>query len=351
MPSLKFSNSSPSPQTAKLKEQPKISNILLFITTNVRIKGFTSLLLFSTLIACEAPRSTSQLASLDQDGERTLSSSTTVSTGIDPRAPLPEDPNVPTVLVEKRNHIYLIGINRPEHKNRIDPATYEGLARAYYKLEADPDLRVGVLYGIGDDFCMGLDVSAWAPVFAAGPIKESPKTLNPLGQSRPRRTKPVVIAVHGGTKFMGHEFFLASDIRVAAEDTRFSQAENAYAVFPGGGATINFVREAGWGQAMYHMLLADEWGVDEAMRMRLLQIVVPKGQELAKAIEIAERISRNAPLAVQATISTATTALTEGPEVAFSKLMQTQNQLLHTADFQERVRASREGRAAVYSGQ
>lgn len=75
---------------------------------------------------------------------------------------------------------------------------------------------------------------------------KDPDYINPVGLRPPYRSKPVVIAVHGGTKYLGHELFLASDIRVAADDTVFSQGEVARGVFPGGGATVRFrVRSAG----------------------------------------------------------------------------------------------------------
>jgi enoyl-CoA hydratase/carnithine racemase len=92
-----------------------------------------------------------------------------------------------------------------------------------------------------------------------------------LGNSQPHRSKPVVVVVHGDTWNLGHEIYLAGDIRVAAANTRFGQDENTHGRFPGGGATVRFVREAGWGNAMRYMLTGDHWSAEESYRMGITQ--------------------------------------------------------------------------------
>src|SRR5215469_4962182 len=146
------------------------------------------------------------------------------------------------ILVERRGSVLLIG-----------------LGKAYYRLDHEDELRVAVLYGVGRDFSLGVDRGAFAAAQAAGQLPpKDPDYINPVGLKPPYRSKPVVIAVHGGTKYLGHELFLASDIRVAADDTVFSQGEVARGVFPGGGATVRFAREAGWGNAMRYMLTGED---------------------------------------------------------------------------------------------
>src|SRR5258708_6948807 len=83
----------------------------------------------------------------------------------------------------------------------------------------------------------------------------------------PRRTKPLIVVTHGDTWNMAHELFLVADIRVASADTRFGQDENTHGRFPGGGSTVRFVREAGWGNAMRYMLTGDHWNAEEAYRI------------------------------------------------------------------------------------
>src|SRR5215472_8726193 len=117
-----------------------------------------------------------------------------------------------TVLVERRDDgILLIGINRSEANNRIDPPTYIALGQALYELEHDDELRVGVLYATGPDFVPALDLAAYGAAAQAGTFPSAtPRTdiLDPLDMAPPRRSKPLVVAVQGQTKRVGHELFL-----------------------------------------------------------------------------------------------------------------------------------------------
>jgi enoyl-CoA hydratase/carnithine racemase len=257
----------------------------------------------------------------------------------------------PAVELERIDgSILLIGINRPT-KNRIDPPTFVDLGKALYRLDHDDALRVAVLHAAGSDFCHGIDPQAWAAALAAGPF--SPDTrefLNPLGTVPPTRAKPLVVAVQGVTTSVGHELFLAADIRVAASDVRFGQGEVTRGRFPGGGGTVRFVREAGWGNAMRYMLTGDEWDADEARRMGLLQEVTMPGRQLDRAVDIARKIASAAPLGVRATLTSARLALAEGEAAAYAALLPEFARLLRSEDAQEGVRALRENRAPVYKG-
>src|SRR6516164_2540827 len=208
------------------------------------------------------------------------------------------------ILVERRGGVLLIGIDRPDAQNRFDAPMLIGLGKAYHRLDHEEELRAAVLYGVGRDFSLGIDRVAFVAAQASGQLPpRDPEYINPVGLRPPYRSKPVVIAVHGGTKYLGHELFLASDIRVAANDTVFSQGEVARGVFPGGGATVRFPREAGWGNAMRYMLTGDEWAAPEAYRLGLVQEVTPLGKELDRAIDLANKIAAAAPLGVRATLT------------------------------------------------
>ena len=208
-----------------------------------------------------------------------------------------------------------------------------------------------VLYGVGRDFCLGVDRGAFAAAQAAGQLPpKDPDYINPVGLRPPYRSKPVVIAVHGGTKYLGHELFLASDIRVAANDTIFSQGEVARGVFPGGGATIRFTREAGWGNAMRYMLTGEEWGAAEAYRLGLVQEVTPPGKELDRAIDLANQIAAAAPLGVRATLASARQALAADEATALAALQAEFGRLLQSEDAKEFQRALQGGRSPVYRG-
>jgi len=262
------------------------------------------------------------------------------------------EPQRSTVAVEAIDGgVLLIAIDRTEKQNLIDPATFIALGRAYHRLDHDDSLRVAVLYARGPNFTPGIDAPAWAATLNAGPFNpNTPEFINPLGTIPPLRAKPVVAAVHGVTKFIGHELFLAADMRVAATDTVFSQGEVTNALFPAGGGTIRFVREAGWGNAMRYMLTGDEWGAEESYRLGLTQAVTPPGKELDRAVEFAKKIAFSAPLGVRATLAPPHRAPAEGETAAYAALLPEFTKLFRTEDFQERVRALRENRRPVYRG-
>jgi enoyl-CoA hydratase/carnithine racemase len=247
--------------------------------------------------------------------------------------------------------ILLIGIDRQQAQNRLDPPIIIGAGKALFELEHDDELRVGVLHGIGRDFCMGIDPPAFAAAVQAGiiPVKD-PDYISVLGLTPPLRSKPLVVAVQGGTQFAGHEYFLAADIRVAAADTVFRQAEVTRGTFPGGGASVRFTREAGWGNAMRYMLTGDEWGAEEARRMGLVQAITPAGQQLDAAVEFANKIAAAAPLGVRATLTSARQALAADEATALAAVQPTFARLQQGEDFKEFQRALQEKRAPVYRG-
>jgi enoyl-CoA hydratase len=246
--------------------------------------------------------------------------------------------------------VLLIGIDRVEAQNRIDIPTFNGLGQAYYEFEHDDDLRVAVLYGKGPDFSRGLDLPSWGAGLRAGPFQAPPNFLDPLGTSGPERSKPLVVAVQGHVTRIAHELFLAADVRVAAQDAVFNQGEATAASFPGGGATIRFVREAGWGNAMRYMLTGQDWRADDAYRMGLVQELTPSGRQLDRAADVAKQIAAAAPLAVRALLASAHRALGEGEKAALAALQPEFGRLLRSEDRQEYLRALRENRAPVFVG-
>jgi enoyl-CoA hydratase len=255
------------------------------------------------------------------------------------------------VTIERRGGVLLIGIDRPETQNTLDAPIIIGLGKALYQLDHDDGLRVGVLHGLGRDFCLGIDRPAFAAAQAAGILPpKDPDFINPTGLRPPARSKPLVVAVQGGTKYAGHELFLAGDIRVAANDTVFSQGEVARGLFPGGGATVRFTREAGWGNAMRYMLTGEEWGAEEARRLGLVQDITPAGQQLDRAVALAEKIAGAAPLGVVATLASAHQALATDETTALAAIPAAFGKILQSEDAKEFVRALQEGRKPLFRG-
>jgi enoyl-CoA hydratase/carnithine racemase len=247
--------------------------------------------------------------------------------------------------------ILTIGIERPEVGNRLDPALFLALGKALYRLDTDDALRVGVLYGRGPDFVAGLDVPQFRAALTAGTFPPTdPEWIVPLNLGRRIRTKPLVVAAHGATAFVGHELFLSADVRVAANTTRFAQGEVVRGVFPAGGATVRFAREAGWGNAMRYMLTGDGWDAAEAFRMGLVQQVTPPGRELAAAVAIARKIGAAAPLGIRATLASANRGLAAEELTAYAALQPEFGRLLRSRDAAEGARAAAERRPPVFSG-
>ncbi|MCU1446924.1 crotonase/enoyl-CoA hydratase family protein [Cryobacterium sp.] len=223
----------------------------------------------------------------------------------------------PRVVIERRGHLLLIGLNRPQKRNAADFAMLQELALAYGELERDPELRVGVVHALGEHFTAGLDLADVGPRLGPDGIEIVPEGgINPWQVDGTTLSKPVVIAVQGTCLTLGIELMLASDIVVAAESTRFGQIEVSRGILPFGGATIRFPRAAGWGNAMRWLLTGDLFDAREALRMGLVQEIVPNGRQLHRAIELAERIAAQAPLAVQATLASARTASRDGAAAA-----------------------------------
>ncbi|HXJ80341.1 MAG TPA: crotonase/enoyl-CoA hydratase family protein [Candidatus Methylomirabilis sp.] len=246
--------------------------------------------------------------------------------------------------------VMLIGIDRVPARNRIDVPTFNALGQAYYTFHQDEDLRVAVLYGNGPDFSQGLDLPSWGAALRSGSFQAPAKFLDPLGTSGPERSKPLVVAVQGRVTRIAHELFLAADVRIAAKDAVFNQGEVTAASFPGGGATVRFVREAGWANAMRYMLTGRDWDADEAYRMGLVQEVTAPGRQLDRALDIARQIAAAAPLGVRATLASARRALRDGETAAMLAMQPEFGRLLRSEDRQEYVRALQEKRAPAFVG-
>jgi len=257
-----------------------------------------------------------------------------------------------TVTVERRGQVVLVGLNRPFIQNRIDPPTRLRLGEVLYQYEHDPTLRALVLFGHGPNFSRGIDVDASQAGIISGRRETTPApTLDLNGNSQPRRTKPMVVVVHGDTWNLGHEIYLAGDIRIAAADTRFGQDENTHGRFPGGGATVRFVREAGWGNAMRYMLTGDHWSAEESYRMGVTQQVAPTAAAALDAgVALANKIAACGPLSIKATLASAHLYVDPVEADALSKLGAQYSALYRTEDFVEGRKAEAEGRPPKYQG-
>ena len=214
------------------------------------------------------------------------------------------------VLVEQQGHILLIGLNRPDKYNAADMELLNQLALAYGKLDKDPTLRVGLVYAVGDHFTAGLDLADVAPRLNADGLAMVPEGgLDPWGIQTAAVSKPIVMAIKGTCFTLGVELALNSEVVIASENSVFAQLEVSRGILPFGGATKRMPRNLGWSNAMRYLLTGDKFDAKTALQLGLVTEVVEPGKEFEKALEIANKIASQAPLAVQATLASARAAI------------------------------------------
>ncbi len=255
------------------------------------------------------------------------------------------------VLIEKRDHILMIGLNRPEKYNALTRAMYHDIAKAYYQLEHDPELRVGLLYGVGDHVTSGLELTDWVEVFSSGdaPVLDKGE-LDPFYMVGPSLSKPVVMAVQGYCYTCGVELLLNTDIRVAATNTRFGQLEVARGFFACGGATMRLPREIGWGNAQRYLLTGESWTAEQSYQWGLVQSLVEPGQQLEAALEIAAKVAKVAPLGVKGSLVSSKLARIQGEQAAKDVIYQSVQAIMSSADMQEGIASFLERREANFKG-
>jgi enoyl-CoA hydratase/carnithine racemase len=245
------------------------------------------------------------------------------------------------------DHILVMTVDRVEKRNAFTPKIAGELAAAYTRLDDDPRLFVGVLTFAGDHTTAGLELPLF---FGPGAERDRPAGgVDPFGLGR-RLTKALVTAVQGLTLTIGIEIALAGDIVVAASDARLCQLEPKRGLAPLGGATIRYVQRAGWGNAMYHLLRADEFDAAEAHRIGLVQEVVEPGRQRDRAVELARELLACSPAALRHTIANARLALDEDEPAAVAAIPAMSAAVRATADFQEGIASFVERRPARFTG-
>ena len=197
----------------------------------------------------------------------------------------------PAVLTEARGRVLLITLNRPDQMNAVNTDLAQGLVAAVAELDGNSDLTAGVLTGAGRGFCAGMDLKAFA---AGGP----PKGFNDFLENGAR--KPLIAAVEGFALAGGLEVALTCDLIVAAEGVKLGIPEVGVGLFAAGGALLRLPSRVPYAVAMEMALTADPITAEQGLNYGLVSRVTPKGGAVDGALALAERIARNAPLAVAA---------------------------------------------------
>jgi enoyl-CoA hydratase len=197
----------------------------------------------------------------------------------------------------------VITIDRPRTRNAVNAEVATGLDAAMARLDADSDLRVGVLTGAGGTFCSGMDLKSMSSPEAEKykDRREADPDLHWKALLRHYQLrKPLIAAVEGWAVAGGTEILQATDIRVAGAGAKFGVFEARRGLFPLGGSTVRLRRQIPYTVAMDLLLTAREVSAEEALRIGLIGRVVPDGEALDEALKIAEVIGANGPLAVEA---------------------------------------------------
>jgi enoyl-CoA hydratase len=197
----------------------------------------------------------------------------------------------PHALIERQGHILVVTMNRPEARNALSGPMMALMREAWDQVDGDPGIRACVLTGAGGAFCAGADLKAMTrshpgDAFKAGELDLS--VIDALLKGR-RLTKPLIAAVEGPAIAGGTEILQATDIRVAAESARFGVSEARWGLFPLGGSAVRLPRQ------IPYTVAAD---------MLLTGRHVSAAEALATALEIAEAIAANGPVAVRAILRT-----------------------------------------------
>ena len=204
---------------------------------------------------------------------------------------------------ERQGATAIVTMNRPEAKNALSMAMLVGMVDAWTEIDANDDIRCAILTGAGGTFCSGMDLKSVSSPESEkyAHRREADPDLHWKALLRHYQLrKPLIAAVEGWAVAGGTEILQATDIRVAGESAVFGVFEARRGLFPLGGSTVRLRRQIPYTLAMELLLTAREVPAAEALRIGLIGHVVPDGHALEKALEIAEVIGQNGPLAVEA---------------------------------------------------
>jgi enoyl-CoA hydratase len=249
------------------------------------------------------------------------------------------------ILTEKRGHILIITINRPEARNAFDGATAAKMEAAIDEFETTPELRVAIITGAGKAFSAGQDLKAAARGDMGGTKKRGG-----FGIMAMPPTKPVIAAVEGHAVAGGLELCLSCDLIVAARDARMGVPEVRHNLVAIGGALFRLPKRIPYHVAMELALTAETPTAEFFHRFGLVNRLAEPGHALEVAIELAERILKNGPLAVAASKQILQRSGQWTEAQAWTEQMKIAGPAVRSEDTKEGLRAFAEKREPVWKG-
>lgn len=263
-----------------------------------------------------------------------------------------------TLLVERHGSTVVLTMHRPEQRNALTLDMIVRFADAWDVVDGDPQIRCAILTGAGDAYCVGGDLAqGWMGSTSQQPTDHEARgaadpdlLLAGLLVTRWLRT-PLIAAVNGDCLGGGCEMLQSTDIRIAEEHARFGLPEVRRGLIAGAGSTMRLKRQIPYAVAMEMLLTGRILDAEEALRWGLVTHVVPKGEALAKAQEIAEVIAACGPLAVaEAKASVVETGWLPEAQAGPIELGHAAT-VMFSADAREGMRAFAEKRPPRFSGQ
>ncbi|MFP6654571.1 MAG: enoyl-CoA hydratase-related protein [Myxococcota bacterium] len=266
------------------------------------------------------------------------------------------------LLYEKSDGIAILTLNRPDHRNAFSPEMMVLLAEAWVDFRDDDSLRVAILTGAGDAaFCAGGDLSKLMPLFtgAREPLDEWDRRLmsdvsNVMSTAllRPFELyKPIIAAINGVAVAGGTEILQSTEIRISSTNASFGLSEVQRGLVPGGGSMVRLPRQIPYCKAMEILLTGDRISAEEALRIGFVNELAPPEDLMSRAFQFANRLAKNAPLALraikEAVLRTSGLPLDEAYRIEFeiaSKVMQSK-------DAREGPKAFMEKRAPIFTGE
>ena len=248
----------------------------------------------------------------------------------------------PAVLTEQRGRVLIITLNRPEARNAINGALSHGLWDATQRLNDDPGLTAGVLTGNGDGFSSGMDLKAFSRGEDIGPMM---KFIHAGAE------KPLIGAIEGFAIAGGLELALSCDLLVAAKGAKLGIREVKVGLFAAGGGVLRLPSRVGYAKAMEMAITGDNITAEEAFDLGMLSRLTEPGEAVDAAIELAERVAQNAPLAVSASKQLVKAASQGYDEPTLWKMQgELQGTVFTSNDAKEGPKAFAEKRAPEWTG-
>ncbi|SFB45790.1 enoyl-CoA hydratase [Amycolatopsis marina] len=215
-------------------------------------------------------------------------------------------PDEPHALVEQRGATLVVTMNRPHARNALTGEMLSIMVEAWDRVDADDEIRSCVLTGAGGAFCAGADLKSMSRNNPSDSFERGsfdPARIEGLLKGR-RLTKPLIAAVEGPAIAGGTEILQGTDIRVAGQSAKFGVSEARWGLFPMGGSAVRLPRQIPYTIAADILLTGRHVTAQEAKDIGLIGHVVPDGTALDRALELADLIAANGPLAVRAILRT-----------------------------------------------